>query len=104
MKGFKSTGNGPRYGNFNFSSKKGFSDSSGKVRTVGAYTRKVAKHARGGLSQALRNVTGAAVTQAEADRAAKASTVSPSMTPLEAAAMARRARVGIFNRNPKIRK
>lgn len=44
MKGFKKTGNGPRYGNFSFSSRTGFSGSTGKVQNVKGYTRKVAKH------------------------------------------------------------
>lgn len=44
MKGFKKTGNGPRYGNFSFSSQAGFSGSTGKVQNVKGYTRKVAKH------------------------------------------------------------
>ncbi len=49
-RGFKSTGNGPRYGDFGFSSKKGFSDSSGKTRTVGEYSRRTPKRkAVGGL-------------------------------------------------------
>lgn len=107
MKGFKSTGNGPKYGSFAFPSKAGFGPSSGKVKSISGYTRRAAKrpkrlavgglaedgiveapgfsdyaeggkvkgvsdpmsakeamgHARGG---ALRKVTGAAITKAEA--------------------------------------
>jgi hypothetical protein len=40
-KGFKSTGKGPRYGGFGFSTKAGFSSSSGKIKHVGGYTRRV---------------------------------------------------------------
>lgn len=53
MKGFKSTGNGPRYGNFTFSSRAGFGPSSGAVKNVSGYTRRapkrVMKKAIGGL-------------------------------------------------------
>lgn len=43
MKGFKPTGNGPKYGNFTFPSKAGFGPSSGKVETISSYTRRVPK-------------------------------------------------------------
>jgi len=43
MSSFKPTGNGPKYGNFNFSPKTGYSASSGKVQLIKPYTRKVGK-------------------------------------------------------------
>jgi hypothetical protein len=53
MKGFKSTGNGPKYGSFTFPSKAGFGPSSGSVKNVSGYTRRagkrVVKKAAGGL-------------------------------------------------------
>jgi hypothetical protein len=52
MKGFKKTGNGPRYGKFAFSPKAGFSSSTGKRQEVRSYSRSVpAKHkfAAGGM-------------------------------------------------------
>ena len=53
MKGFKSTGNGPKSG-FAFPRSAGFSDSSGKSKTIGSYSRRapkrhVVKKAAGGL-------------------------------------------------------
>lgn len=55
MKSFKHTGNGPRYGNFAFSSKAGFGPSSGKVKNVSSYIRRapkrVVKKAVGGLTE-----------------------------------------------------
>lgn len=41
MKGFKRTGNGPKYGRFSFGSKAGFSGSTGKTRAVRGYTQGV---------------------------------------------------------------
>ncbi len=53
MKGFKNTGNGPKYGSFTFPSKAGFGPSSGSVRSVSGYTRRAGKRvvrkAAGGL-------------------------------------------------------
>lgn len=46
MKGFRNTSKG-RSG-FHFSTENGFSDSSGKVRTVKSYSRRVPKFAEGG--------------------------------------------------------
>lgn len=43
MKDFKHTGRGPKYGNFSFSSKAGFSGSTGKTQQVKSYTRTVPK-------------------------------------------------------------
>jgi hypothetical protein len=40
MKGFKKTGNGPKSG-FSFSPRAGFGPSSGKVRNVSGYSRRV---------------------------------------------------------------
>lgn len=55
MKGFKSTGKGPKYGNFTFPSAAGFGPSSGSVKTVSGYTRRagrrVVKKAIGGLAE-----------------------------------------------------
>ena len=52
MKGFKSTGNGPKSG-FTFSSKAGFGPSSGKVKNISGYSRRapkrVVKKAVGGI-------------------------------------------------------
>jgi len=52
MKGFRSTGNGPRSG-FSFPSKGGFGPSSGKVKSISGYTRKsprkMMKKAIGGI-------------------------------------------------------
>ena len=54
MKNFKHTGRGPKYGSFNFSSKAGFSDSSGKVKNIGGYTRRTPKKkALGGLASSV---------------------------------------------------
>jgi hypothetical protein len=54
MKGFKKTGNGPKYGNFTFPSKAGFGPSSGGVKQVSGYSRRapkrVMKKAIGGLA------------------------------------------------------
>lgn len=54
MKGFKSTGRGPKYGSFTFPSKAGFGPSSGKVKNVSSYSRRapkrVMKKAIGGLA------------------------------------------------------
>lgn len=44
IKGFKPTGNGPKSG-FSFSSKAGFSGSTGKTQQVSGYTRKLPHHA-----------------------------------------------------------
>lgn len=41
MKGFKSTGCGPKYGDHTFSSKNGFTGSSGEVRKVRGYSQAV---------------------------------------------------------------
>lgn len=43
MKGFKATGNGPKYGSFAFPSKAGFGPSSGKVKSISGYTRRAGK-------------------------------------------------------------
>lgn len=55
MKAFKSTGRGPKYGNFSFPSKAGFGPSSGHVKNVSGYSRrapkKVMKKAIGGLAE-----------------------------------------------------
>lgn len=55
MKGFKHTGNGPRYGSFGFPSKAGFGPSSGRVRNVSGYTRRAGKRVKklavGGLAE-----------------------------------------------------
>lgn len=55
MKGFKSTGKGPKYGSFGFPSKAGFGPSSGSVKQVSSYTRRAAKRpvkkAIGGLAK-----------------------------------------------------
>jgi hypothetical protein len=48
MKGFKKTGSGPKYGNFRFSPKAGFSGSSGKVQVIGSYTRSAPKRTQRG--------------------------------------------------------
>lgn len=108
MKGFKSTGKGPHYGNFNFSSRSGFADSSGKTRTVGSYTRKVAKKARGGaIANAMRQAMQSQFSEGEANTVDRANAVGSSMTPLEAASMARKSPVArarpaaIVGRAPK---
>jgi hypothetical protein len=50
MKGFKHTGNGPKYGSFSFPAKAGFGPSSGSVKNIPGYTRKAPKRrAVGGL-------------------------------------------------------
>lgn len=103
MKGFKHTGKGPKYGNFNFSTKAGFSASSGKVKHVGGYTRRTpVKKSIGGLASSApfkgtnqgfseggvaRKTTGAAITPSEAKILAKKST-GAQMTPKEARKMA----------------
>lgn len=43
MKGFKSTGKGPKYGSFTFPSKAGFGPSSGKVKSISGYSRRAPK-------------------------------------------------------------
>lgn len=50
MKGFKHTGNGPKYGSFSFPAKAGFGPSSGKVKSIAGYSRRSPKRkAIGGL-------------------------------------------------------
>jgi hypothetical protein len=53
VKGFKPTGNGPKYGSFAFPSKAGFGPSSGKVKSISGYSRRapkrVMKKAVGGI-------------------------------------------------------
>lgn len=55
MKGFKSTGNGPKYGSFAFPSKAGFGPSSGRVKSISGYTRRAGKRPKrlavGGLAE-----------------------------------------------------
>lgn len=55
MKGFKTTGNGPKYGSFGFPSKAGFGPSSGRVKSISGYTRRAPKRvmrkAVGGLAE-----------------------------------------------------
>lgn len=55
MKGFKSTGRGPKYGSFTFPSKAGFGPSSGRVKSVSGYSRRAPKRvmhkAVGGLAE-----------------------------------------------------
>lgn len=58
MKGFKSTGNGPKSGH-SFSSKAGFSGSTGRTREIRSYTRSVPKKhkfAEGGVVNASSSV------------------------------------------------
>lgn len=43
MKGFKHTGKGPKYGSFSFSSKAGFTGSTGKQQEVRGYVRSIPK-------------------------------------------------------------
>lgn len=87
MKGFKSTGKGPKYGSFSFPSAAGFGPSSGRVKSVSGYSRRspkrVMKKAIGGLAED--NIVDTPGGPADFGRGGKASK-------------------GGFNRTPKIGK
>ncbi len=62
MKGFKHTGRGPKMGH-SFSSKAGFSGSTGRTRNVRGYTQGVPKFAAGGMVVAKGSDGGSALTR-----------------------------------------
>lgn len=115
MKGFKSTGNGPKYGSFTFSSKAGFGPSSGSVKSVSGYTRRapkrVMKKAIGGLATGeAPNTPGGPADFAKGGMAKRVT--GAQITPREKAALSKKvlgaastpAEVRAFNRTPKIGK
>lgn len=114
MKGFKSTGNGPKYGSFTFSSKVGFGPSSGKVKNVSGYSRRAPKRV---VKKAVGGIVEDNIVEApgfsdfkrggQAKRAyAKGGKVAPKIPGVSDPMTAREAMAGSvgFNRTPKIGK
>lgn len=115
MKGFKSTGNGPKYGSFTFPSKAGFGPSSGSVKSVSGYTRRagrrVVKKAIGGIAEDnIVDTPGGPADFAKGGMAKKVT--GAQITPRERAVLSKKAlgaastpaEVRAFNRTPKIGK